>query len=257
MNSGFKAVLVDLGGVVYVGETPVAGSIDALHRLRNAGLALRYITNTTRLTRAALGEKLSRIGLDADPGELFTPARAALDYLRSRDLTPWPLVHPALSPEFEGQSGGAGRALIVGDAGDAFTYRSLNEAFQCLETGAEFLALAKNRYFRNEAGELELDAGPFVAALELAAQRTATVLGKPSEAFFRAAVDSTGAAAEQTVMVGDDVESDVAGAGRAGMRGVLVRTGKYQAGDESTASPAPDFVADDLAAAVDWILAEH
>lgn len=254
MTGRFQAVLVDLGGVVYVGETPLPGSIAALDRLRNAGLARRYITNTTRLTRAVLLEKLSRIGLDADPDELFTPARAALDYLRAHDLDPCPLVHPSLAPEFRDHSGGGGRALVVGDAGDAFTYHSLNEAFQVLESGAEFLALAKNRYFRKEDGGLQLDAGPFVAALEFAARRTATVLGKPSEEFFRAAVDSVGAAVERTVMVGDDVESDVAGAMLTGMKGILVKTGKYQTGDETAASPAPDFVADDLAAAVDWIL---
>lgn len=250
-----EAVLVDLGGVVYVGDEPLPGSLDALTRLKDAGLGLRYITNTTRLTHAALLEKLARIGLDAAAEELFTPARAALDYLRARDLEAQPLVHPSLAPEFEGITGAAGRALIVGDAGDAFSYHSLNQAFEALQSGAAFLALAKNRYFRNDDGGLSLDAGPFVAALEFATGREAVVLGKPSANFFLSAVDSLGASPETTVMIGDDVESDVAGAINAGMRGILVRTGKYQADDEAGATPAPDCVADNLAAAASWVLA--
>lgn len=254
MTARVAAVLVDLGGVVYVGNEPVPASLDALARLKDAGLGLRYITNTTRLTHADLLQKLARIGLKAEPEELFTPARAALDYLRSHDLEAYPLVHPSLAPEFEGVTGAAGRALIVGDAGDAFSYRSLNQAFGVLHSGAAFLALAKNRYFRRDDGNLALDAGPFVAALEFATRREAVVLGKPSVNFFVSAVDSLGASPETTVMIGDDVESDVAGAINAGMRGILVRTGKYQADDEIGESPAPDFVADDLAAAASWIL---
>lgn len=257
MTTRIDAVLVDLGGVVYVGAEPVAGSLDALGRLKAAGLGVRYITNTTRSTRDALLEKLARIGLDAAPGELFTPAQAALDYLRANDLEAVTLVHPALEPEFRGVTGRSGRALIVGDAADAFTYRRLNEAFRELESGAAFLALAKNRCFRDDDGGLALDAGPFVAALEFAVRREAVVLGKPAAAFFQAAVDSLGGTVGNTAMIGDDIESDVAGAIEAGMRGVLVRTGKYQAGDESSASQHPDFVADDLAAAVDWILGEQ
>ena len=119
-----------------------------------------------------------------------------------------------------------------------------------------FYALAKNRSFQDDDGERSLDTGAFVAALEYATQREATVLGKPAAAFFHAAVESLGCQPEQTVMVGDDVEADVGGAMDAGLKGVLVRTGKYQDGDEEAISPPPDHVAADLAAAADWILRE-
>lgn len=257
MTARIEAVLVDLGGVVYVGDQPLPGSLEALSRLKAAGVKLRYITNTTRRTRDALLDKLARIGLAAVPDELFTPARAALDYLHANDLEAVPLVHPSLAPELEGIHGRRGRALVVGDAGDAFSYRSLNDAFRILDAGAEFLALAKNRYFRDDDGGLALDAGPFVAALEFATRREALVLGKPSRDFFHSAVASLGASPAGTVMIGDDVDADVAGAIDAGLQGVLVRTGKYQTGDENDVSPAPHFVAEDLAAAADWILAER
>ena len=122
--------------------------------------------------------------------------------------------------------------VLVGDLGEGFTYARLDEAFRCLMGGAELLALQKNRYWRTETG-LSLDAGPFVAALEYASGKRATILGKPRAEFFRAALEDMGLAADEVAMVGDDPESDVAGARRAGLKGVQVRTGKWSPGTEA------------------------
>ncbi len=80
------------------------------------------------------------------------------------------------------------------------------------------------------------------------------MLGKPSKMFFRLTVEALGCAPGEAVMVGDDAEADIGGALAAGLKGVLVRTGKYQRGDEDALDPPPTHVANDLAAAVDWIL---
>ena len=256
MGLAAKGVLLDLGGVVYVGDKPLPGAKEAIGRLKEAGLPLRYLTNTTRKPRRALLDALEKMGLPVEKEELFMPAIAARALLEENGLSAHLLVHPALEADFEGLEGGEGKALIVGDAAEGFTYRAMNEAFRVLEEGAEFYALAKNRSFQDADGERSLDTGAFVAALEYATQREATVLGKPAEAFFHAAVESLGCQPEETVMVGDDVEADVGGAKQAGLTGVLVRTGKYQEGDEERISPPPDRVAADLAAAADWILGE-
>lgn len=101
--------------------------------------------------------------------------------------------------------------------------------------------------------------GPFVAALEVASQRRAEVVGKPSPKFFEGALKDLGLdSPSQAVMIGDDVNDDVRGAMATGMGGILVRTGKYRTGDESSPpGPAPDAVVDDFAAAVDWILEQN
>lgn len=250
-----EAVLLDLGGVVYVGDAPLPGALDALRRLRASGLGLRFLTNTTRQPRRALLEKLAAMGVPVEPDELFMPSLAARRRLEAEGLAPHLLVHPALEEDFAGLPGGAPCAVVIGDAGEGFTYGALNEAFRVLERGAVFLALAKNRSFQDADDRLSLDAGPFVAALEYATGWEATVLGKPSHAFFAAALDSLGCGPEAAVMVGDDAEADVAGAQAAGLRGLLVRTGKYRTGDEATIAPAPAAVVDDLGAAADWILA--
>lgn len=247
-----EGVLIDLGGVVYIDDDPIIGSLDAIERLEIADLGVRFVTNTTRMTRIALLDKLRRIGLAIDPESLFAPARAARDYLDAHELEPHLLVHANLVSEFDGAGGMRGKAVVVGDAAEGFTYAALNEAFQVLDGGAPLIALAMNRAFRTGDGRLQLDAGPFVAALEFAAGTKALVLGKPSREFFLGAVDSLGTPPANTVMIGDDAESDVAGAIQAGLPGILVRTGKYRDGAEDQASPT--LVVDDLAAAVDAIL---
>jgi HAD superfamily hydrolase (TIGR01458 family) len=251
-----RAVLLDLSGVVYDGDTPIPGAVAAIARLRAESLPIRFVSNTTRSPHRAIVAQLASLGVAVGDEELFTPARAAVDWLAREGCVPQLLVHPDLVPEFAGNKFGERKAVVVGDAADAFTYAAMNVAFRQLIDGAEFLALAVNRTFKDADGGLSLDAGAFVTALEFAAGKQATVLGKPSRDFFHAALAGLDCQPGQAVMVGDDAESDVAGALRAGLGGgLLVRTGKYRAGDESRHAPHPSAVVDDLTAAVDWILA--
>ena len=253
-----RGVLLDVGGVVYIGDMVLPGAVAAVERLKAAGIAVRCITNTTRQPRRLLLAKLRGFGLNIQAGELFMPAIAARRFLEVRGLTPYLLVHPALEEDFTGVSGAdAPNAVVVGDAATGFTYDSLNAAFRALDAGAEFLALARNRSFRDADNLLSLDAGPFVAALEYATGREALVLGKPSAEFFAAAIDSLGCHLAKAVMIGDDVEADIGGAEAAGIAGFLVRTGKYHAGDEDRIDPPSAGVVDDLTSAVDLVLAQQ
>lgn len=254
-SGAIRGVLLDLGGVAYVGDETLPGAVDAVARLRGAGLAVCFITNTTRTPRRAFLDKIRRLGLSVEADELFMPAIAARRLLEARGLCPLLLVHPALVEDFAGLPAAGPPAVVVGDAAGGFTYEALNAAFRLLvEEQAEFLALARNRSFKDDDNRLSLDAGPFVAALEYATGRAAAVFGKPSAEFFGAARESLGCIAAEAVMVGDDVEADIAGALAAGIAGVLVRTGKYCAGDEDRIDPPPGAVVADLAEAADWIL---
>jgi phospholysine phosphohistidine inorganic pyrophosphate phosphatase len=133
--------------------------------------------------------------------------------------------------------------VLVGDLGEGFTYGRLTTAFRCLMGGAGLIALQKNRYWRREDG-LALDAGPFVAALEYASGKSATVVGKPEKGFFQLALEDLGLGSQEVAMVGDDAEADVAGAQAAGLRGIQVRTGKYRPETEGE----PDLLLDSIAA---------
>ncbi|MDL2408696.1 TIGR01458 family HAD-type hydrolase [Rhizobium calliandrae] len=251
-----NGVLLDLAGVIYDGEDLIAGATSAVARLREAGLPIRFVSNTTRSNKQTILDRLERFGLSVTGDELFTPVQAARDWLGRHQRSPYLLTHPDLASDFHGLAAGQGKALVVGDAGEIFDYRTLNEAFRELIGGADFLALAPNRTFKDADGKLSLDAGAFVAALEFATQRHAVVLGKPSPDFFLSALASMHCPKTEAVMVGDDAETDVAGALRAGLSSaLLVRTGKYRPGDETRFKPQPTALVDDISAAVDWIIA--
>jgi HAD superfamily hydrolase (TIGR01458 family) len=251
-----SGVLLDLAGVIYDGDKVIPGATDAVARLREVGLPIRFVSNTTRSNKQAVLDRLDGLGLAVTSGELFTPAQAAREWLGQHNRTPCLLVHPDLVADFHDLAGGQGKALVVGDAGEVFDYQSLNRAFRELIEGAEFLALASNRTFQDVDGKRSLDAGAFVTALEFASQKAAIVLGKPSPQFYLSALTSMNCSKMEAVMVGDDAETDIAGALRAGLsQALLVRTGKYRHGDENLFKPAPTATMDDICAAVDWIIA--
>lgn len=253
-----RGVLLDLSGVVYEGDHPIPGALEAISRLRDAGLPIRFVTNTTRKPRRSIIRELAAIGLVVADDELFTPVEAAHVWLKANACNASLLVHPALKDEFPDTQDAERRAVIIGDAEHDFNYTNLNKVFRELVDGAELLALAKNRTFKDRDGHLSLDAGPFVAALEFASGKEAVVLGKPSPEFFKSVLASIPCPAEHAVMVGDDAEADVAGALFCGLAGgLLVRTGKFREGDESRFDPQPTAVVADLSAAVDWILANR
>lgn len=229
-----KGLLVDLDGTLYVGDEPVRGAREAVSRLQSAGLELRYVTNTTRVARREVVAKLSGMGFPAREEHVFTPAAAAAARLRGRRVHA--LVAAALREDLNGVelTDDAPECVLVGDLGEGFDYARLNAAFRLLMDGADLVALQKNRYWR-EPGGLSLDAGAFVAALEYASGKEATVVGKPEAPFFAAALDDMGLTAHEVAMVGDDAEADVAGAKRADLVGVQVKTGKYRPGAEEGA----------------------
>jgi HAD superfamily hydrolase (TIGR01458 family) len=248
-----RGVLIDLDGVVYVGSQALPGSLDAIHRLRESRIPVKFITNTTRRPRRRIVSDLARLGLHIVAQDLFTPAALARDYLARENLVPLLIVHPDLREDFAGLASDGGEAVVVGDAGAFFTYDLLNQAYRRIVHGAEFLALAKNRNFLDHDGELSLDAGPFVAGLEYASGKMATVLGKPAPAFFKLAVESMACRPENVVMIGDDTEADVGGAMAAGLQGILVQTGKYRPGQEAALPERPTHVVQNLKAAVELL----
>lgn len=249
-----KGILLDLDGVVYVGDRLLPGSLEAVAQIRAADVPLKFVTNTTRHPLRRIVSDLAQLGLRVEPEDVFTPAVMARDFLARANLTAFLVVQPELREDFAGLTQDGEEAVVIGDAGEFFTYNLLNRAYRKILHGATFLALAKNRNFLDRDGELSLDAGPFVAALEYACGREAIVLGKPSPTFFSLAVESLRCAGEDVAMIGDDAEADVGGAMTAGLMGVLVQTGKYRPDQEDSLAEPPTLVARDIKAAVDLLL---
>ncbi len=263
LGEAVAALLFDLDGTLYTEAGAIPGAVDASDDLRRRGVPLRFVTNTTRRPRSQLVERLRGYGFAVEDHEVFGAVLATAAYLRQLGIgTVAPFVSkPALEDlaEFElagGLAGGvpdaAPDAVLVGDLGSEWTPQLLNEAFRYVMDGAQLIALQKGRYWLAADG-IELDAGPWVAALEYATDRKAVVCGKPNPAFFHgvlSSVEGAGAGAgagTPCAMVGDDLWNDVRGGQQAGLRGWLVRTGKYREDALETSGVTPDKVIESVA----------
>ena len=233
---GIRGLLLDLDGVLYVGEKPIPGAVEALTKLRSR-FQIRFITNTTRKPRRKVVEKLRSMGFDVREEEVFTALGATAEYIRKKKAKAYFLLTDEAMEEVEDLSGEPPDYVVVGDAYKNFTYDRLNKAFRYLMEGAKLITAAKNRYFKDGDGKLSLDAGPFVKALEFASGKRAKVLGKPSKEFFLSAVRSMNLSPEECAVVGDDIEADVLGGMRAGLYGILVKTGKFRKEDLKKGKP--------------------
>jgi HAD superfamily hydrolase (TIGR01458 family) len=249
MLDGIAALLIDLDGVLYVEDERVPGSLEALKRLRDGGLALRFVTNTTAHSRERTLRKLTRLGFSVADRELVTPAALAVRHCRERGHERVALVmNEEVKRDFAElhETASGAEAVIVGDLGPAFGYDVLNHAFRQVMDGAELIALQKNRYWMRADG-LSLDVGPFVAAIEFATGTEAYVVGKPARAFFAEVLADLGATSAATAMVGDDIESDIGGALHAGLAAILVRTGKYREQQVRESGIEPTYAVDSIA----------
>jgi HAD superfamily hydrolase (TIGR01458 family) len=182
-----------------------------------------------------LVQRLQAIGLPIAEQRLITAPVATANYIRQHYAGKrcWVLTKGDTLADFAGVNlvepdASDADVVVIGGAEELLTYEVMNQAFRMLMNGADLLATHTNLYWKVSDG-LRLDSGPFVYALELATGKKATVLGKPNAAFFEQALLTIGVTASEAVMVGDDIENDIGGAQRAGLRGVLVCTGKHGA----------------------------
>jgi len=241
-------LLIDIDGVLTVSWEPIEGSPDALRTLRRRGVPLRFATNTTTRTRAEVAERLGAAGFDVDVSEILSAPAATAAYLRREHpgercflLNSGDLGDDLAGIEFVDD--GPAAVVVIGGAGVNFTHQQLNRAFRLILDGAAFVAMHRNLYWRTSAG-LELDTGAYVRALADATGVDPVVLGKPSPDFFGTGVAELGLEAPRVAMIGDDLDNDVLGAQHAGLRGVLVRTGKFREAVLAASDERPDLVID-------------
>ena len=252
------AILLDVDGVLHVSGQPIPGAAEAVRRLRADGHRLRFVTNTTTRSRARLAEELRTAGIEVGDAEVQTTADAAVNALRGKRVLA--LVMHALVGDLDGIElvGEGADAVLVGGADETpetnlvFSYMNLARAFAELELGASLYCLHKNRWWQTARGPL-LDAGAFVAGLEYAADVEATVIGKPSPAYFNAALEALDTDAELAWMVGDDLESDIAGAQALNMKTVLVRTGKFRPDAVEASRIRPNGIVSSIGQLPDWL----
>ncbi|KAJ7660389.1 HAD-like domain-containing protein [Mycena polygramma] len=283
-----RALLIDLSGTLHVGSTPTQGAVDAFRRLQDSGMPHRLCSNTSKESTSDVSARLRGLGFnlkaannaDSEPRnpsrEIWTSIAAVGRVMQDMDIhRPYLLLSDSARSELQSDASSPDEhpdtipfdAVVVGLCPARLDYAHLNTAFRILarehsarsERQPVLIAAHTSRFLESSTGGLVLGPGPFVAALEHAVPGVkAHVVGKPSRAFFEAAINDVDADADasstegRVAIIGDDVEADLGGgACELGLWRVLVRTGKYRPGDESRTSPPPDEVVDSFSAFVD------
>ena len=185
-----RAVLIDIDGVLTVSWQPLPGTVAALQRLRTV-LPVALVTNTTSRPRASIAAALAAAGFPVTAADILTAPAIAAGYLAehypgARCLllnSGWIDEDLAGVTLVGGDDPGPVDVVLIGGAGEEFSYQALNRAFGHLQNGARLVAMHRGRYWRTSDG-LQLDSGAFVAGLEQAAGIEAEVVGKPAAAFF-------------------------------------------------------------------------
>lgn len=225
-----KAALIDLSGTLHIDDQPTEGAVDALKRLRSAGVSVKFVTNTTKESVGSLHDRLLKIGFELDRAEIYGSLTAASNYVTSNGLNPYYILTDDARKDFpENDSSRGHDSVVVGLAPERFSYEYINEAFRILHQSkgtARLVAIHEGKFYKTKQG-ISVGPGCFVKGLEFSTGIKSVCIGKPNEYFFRSALPEKVDVGE-CVMIGDDPSDDCLGAMAVGMRGFLVETGKYQ-----------------------------
>ncbi len=249
-----QLVLFDLDGTLYVGDQAIPGAINCLEQLSERGIALRFLTNTTTKSQHQLVAQLRAMGFQLADDELISAPVAAklelqcLQQSTGRALRIWPLVADAITTDFADFIWDEQQPdyVVLGDIGDRWDLALVNRLFNVIHSGAELIALHKGRFWQTSDG-LKADIGFFVAGLEYVCSKSARIMGKPNRDFYQRVLDSAGVRAQDAIMVGDDIDSDVGGAQLIEIKGCLVKTGKFRQQYFEQSEVRPDYVVQSVA----------
>jgi glycerol-1-phosphatase len=256
--ASYDHLLLDLDGCVWVGEQCTPGAPEALAELRAAGKRLAFLTNDSARSPEDYVRKLWSLGLKASLEEVVTVGAAIQHLLSGRrpGLTAFVIGSPAIHRHVleaglrivNGTDREADADVVVVAGHDDLHFSELRGATQAVLNGAEMVAAGRDRTYPMGDGPWP-GTGAVVAALEYATGQTARSVGKPDPQMFRTALDRLGPG--RALVVGDRIESDLAGAAAAGLDGAIVLTGVSSRADAGGArKPAPVAVADTLSSLV-------
>lgn len=244
----FDAFLFDLDGVVYVGDQPLPGSVEALRRLRAMGKAVRFLTNDPRFARVELARRLNRMGIEATPEEVVSCGWATAQLLRQEGVrSAYVVGSPSLVHELHDAGiatapQGVPEAVVVG-ADEHVGYPHILRASRFILAGARFVATNADGSFPTPDGPAP-GTGATVRAVEAVTGRRPQIVGKPYPLMFRLALGTLPPNA-RAVMVGDNPATDIVGAHEAGLTAILVSWGTTPGlpahGAPSAAPTARDF----------------
>lgn len=226
--------MADIDGTLYFKGSPISGTIEAVEKLRKKGIKLLFFTNTDSKSPRTVFNTLIEYGFSIKEREIFTPIIALKEFLAEcPDKKIYLVTTEEVKEEFQKfrqiKSSEVPDFVIIGDFHDNWDVNRLNIAFKyVIKHKAKLLGTQGNKYYLDRNGEPVIDTGSFVWMIANAANVTPKIFGKPSKEYFVQALKRLDLLAKNTVVIGDDIESDIEGALNANIRGILVKTGKGQ-----------------------------
>jgi len=250
----YDAILLDLDGVLYRWPEPIDGAADAVQALRDAGKRIAFVTNNSSRTPAQVAERLASVGVDAKPEEVVTSALATATLLAERGVGSAFVVGEEGLLEALGVAGirvvdaSAEADVVVVGFDRGADYMKLKDASVLVERGVPLVASNADPSFPAPGGESWPGSGALLAAIETTTGARGEVLGKPEPPLFERALSS--AAGGRPLVVGDRLDTDIAGAERLGWDSALVLTGAAHREDVERSEWKPTFIIDDLSGLV-------
>ena len=244
-----RAVLLDMDGVVYVGEEPLPGVQELLDYLKATNRNWLFVTNNSSRTPVQFVEKIARMGIGADEAHILSSALATASWLAEQypngvrafmigqDGLRWALQQEGITLVEDAQSAD----IIVSGIDFSVRYERLADAALAIRAGARFVGTNSDTSFPSERGQIP-GSGALLALLEAATGVTPTVIGKPNAGMFEQAMHKLGTTPSSTLMVGDRYETDIAGAIELGMPTAAVLTGITTEEEFHTVVPGPDLI---------------
>lgn len=256
MIKNIKGFFFDLDGVLCIEGKPISGSIQLLNILNSRCIPFRILTNYTTLSRKGLYDKLTSLGFNISKKHIISAAYAGVLRLRKLNNPRCEFILSAnvmddyneftldsVSPEY----------IIIGDLDDKWSFEIINDIFKKVINGSRIIALHKGRYFEVSDG-LQIDSGAFIRAIEYATSTDSEVIGKPEKTFFQLAIDDIGLSPDNLMMIGDDIINDVGGAKKMGLKGTLVKTGKFREDIVNSTNIKPDYIIDSVSDLLNYFI---
>ncbi|MHA1169452.1 MAG: HAD-IIA family hydrolase [Candidatus Hodarchaeales archaeon] len=249
-----KAFLIDIEGTIVFKNNPVQGAQGIIDLLREKNYGLRFITNIDSKTRTTIAGRMKSLGFEIKETEIINPPLILKSIFQypgfSAQIISSREIRDLFSPIFKSNHPDY---VVVGDVEEySDLYAELNTAFRNLLDGSDFLAFKPSLYYISSGG-YKLDTGAFVRLLEEASGQKATILGKPARKFFEYALDDLGVAAQETVVIGDSIETDIRGGVNIGATTILVKTGIQNVNDLEKYKIQPDLIIPSIADLIEWL----
>jgi len=234
-------LLIDFDGVIRLGNKPAPDAVEFFDFIKSEKIPAFVISNSTLKTSKEIKEFFENFNIQFDLPAM-TAAEITLKYVSDnyKTVKVYCTEHiKKLFNEFIVEENP--EAVVVGDLEDKWSYNILNEIFREVYAGADFITMQKNKFWKPDGKTLSLDAGSFVSAIEYATSKKALLIGKPSTIYFQTALKQLGADSSDFLMLGDDLETDIIGAQKAGGKGILIYTGKTSYPLNKNSDVKPDY----------------